>query len=227
MNSKGRVDSVPEPHSASLKLRVGAVAGFFSVTFLIPAFLLLPTIIGAFDPSGVDRGLSQLASHRTLALVCQNCFALWDIAFIIFIWCVVSMAQPNGSLAWLGAVLTTVASGMDMLVAASLITAARFVAPLAPVDPAMHAAGSTLLWFASVIDSSEGYPQGIGFLALGIAAWRGQRCPKWLAITAVLIGAVSWPPWPQFAYIYAILNVIWVSGMSILLWRTAATREGS
>jgi len=137
--------NVPRSHSASPNLRVGAIAGFFSLAFFIPAFLLLPTIIQAFDPSAVDRGLAQLASHRISAVVCQNCFALWDIAFIVFIWPVATMARPAGrSLAWLGALLTTVSSALDVLVAASLITVTRFIAPHAATDPAMHAAASAL-----------------------------------------------------------------------------------
>jgi hypothetical protein len=220
-----RMDNAPRPHSASPNLRVGAIAGFFSIAFSIPAFLLVPTISQALDPSAVDRGFAQLASHRTLALVCQNCWALWDIASIVFIWPVAAMARPAGrSLAWLGALLTTVSSAMDVLVAASLITATRFIAPHAATDPAMHAAGSALLGFASVIDSGEGYLGSIGFLALGVSAWRGQWCPRWLAVIAVVIGAMPLPPWPQFAgiylyYLWHILAVIWVTGMSILLWR--------
>ncbi len=219
------MDNASRAHSASPNLRVGAISGFFSVAFFIPAFLLLPTIIQALDPSTVDRGLAQLASHRTLALVCQNCWGLWDIGFIVFIWPVAAMAGPAGrSLAWLGALLTTISWAMDVLVAASLITATRFIAPHAATDPAMHAAGSALLGFASVIDGGEGYPGSIGFLALGVAAWRGQWCPKWLAVIGFVIGAVSLPPWPPFAYMYLyyltdILTVIWVTGLSILLWR--------
>jgi hypothetical protein len=194
---------------------------------------LLPTIIEAVDPSAVDRGLAQLALHRTLALVCQNCWALCDIGFIVFILPVAAMARAGGrSLAWLGALLTTVAWAMDLLVVASVLTVTRFIAPHAASDPAMHAAGTSLLGFASVIDGGEGYLESIGFLALGVAAWRGQWCPKWLAVIGVVFGAVTLPPWPPVAYMYLyyltnILTVVWVAGMSILLWRRGGTFDTS
>jgi hypothetical protein len=145
--------------------------GIFSLALFIPAFLLLPTIMDVLDPSAVDRGLALLVSHRTLAFVCQNCWALCDIGFIVFIWPVVAMAWPAGrSLAWLGALLTTVSWAMDLLVVAAVITATRFIAPHAATDPATHATGSALLGFASVVDGGEGYLESIGFLALGVAA---------------------------------------------------------
>jgi hypothetical protein len=47
-----------------------------------------------------------------------------------------------------------------------------------------------------------------------------------------VIGAVTLPPWPPFAYTFLyyltnILTVIWVTGMSILLWRRGRTLDTS
>jgi hypothetical protein len=78
--------NVPRSHSASPNLRVGAIAGFFSLAFFIPAFLLLPTIIQAFDPSAVDRGLAQLASHRISAVVYFILTVIWVTGMSILLW---------------------------------------------------------------------------------------------------------------------------------------------
>ncbi len=47
--------------------------------------MLFPKISDALSSESIDLGLTELASHATLALGCQELFAVADIAMMVFL----------------------------------------------------------------------------------------------------------------------------------------------
>ncbi len=58
-------------------------------------------------------------------------------------------------------------------------------------------------------------------MIFGLEAWRGQWCPKWLGVVAIIVGVVSFPsldtviPLPFLVTYYSVnaLTVLWVVGI--------------
>jgi hypothetical protein len=87
-------------------LRLSAIAAFLGATCWMTAATLFPTISDALDPTALDHGLAELASHTAAATTCQHLFAVSDIALIVFMFGLAYLAPPpRQSLAWLGAFL--------------------------------------------------------------------------------------------------------------------------
>ena len=206
-------------------LRVPAVAGFAGTVGYLAASAVFPRISDALNSAAIDHGLTELASHPTLALVCQQLFAVADIALIVFLFGLAALAQPPlRSLAWLGSFLFSVSFALDVLVAASVVAVTMLIAPRAAQDPAFHAAGTATLGFASVLDFRESFLWMAGSILLGATAWHGRYWPRWLAGIAILNGILSAPYLPFFLSFILdnIVFAIWVLGMSVILWRREA-----
>ena len=206
----------------SHEFRLPAVAGFVAALCYGSAYLFFPKISDALNPDALDLGLSQLAAHPTLALVCQQLFAVADIAMIVFLFGLAALARPPlRALAWLGCFLFSLSFALDLLVVASVISATNLIAPHAAHDPTLHAAGIATLGFASAIDFREGYLWLTAPILLGVAAWRSHSWPRWLAVAAVLTGLLSFPYLPFFvsSVIGNIVFLAWVLGLSVLLWQ--------
>jgi hypothetical protein len=206
----------------SYRLRIPAIAGFIGIVCFITAFILFPSISDALNYTAIDHGLTELASHPTLALVCQQLFAVADIAFIIFLFGLASLAQPRyRPLAWLGSFLYSISFALDLIVVAAVLAVTTFIAPRAAQDPILHASGTAILGFASVIDFRESFLWTTASVLLGVAAWQGRHWPRWLAGAAILNGILSAPYLPLFASLVLgnIVFAIWVLGMSVTLWQ--------
>ena len=134
------------PPTISHGLRLSAIAGFLGVVCWVTAAVLFPTISDALDPTALDHGLAELALHSGVAMVCQHLFAVSDVAMIVFLFGLASIAS-GPSLTWLGAFLLCINFALDVFVAASVITVNQLIAPHAGTDPAMHAAGIAILGF--------------------------------------------------------------------------------
>jgi hypothetical protein len=210
-------------NSSGNELRVPAVAGFVAAIFYASAYTLFSKISDALDPGAIDHGLIQLAAHPTLTLVCQQMFAVADIAMIVFLFGLASVVQaPFRSPAWLGSFLYGLSFALDVLVVGSVVATTTLIAPRAALDPAMHAAGIATLGFASVLDFREGFLWMSGSIVLGATAWRGKYWPRWLAGMAILNGVLATPYLPNFfsTVLGNITFTIWVVGMSVILWRS-------
>lgn len=210
------------PRNVSYEFRVPAVAGFVAAACYVAAYTLFPKIADALNSASIDLGLAELATHPTVALVCQQLFAVADIAMIVFLFGLASFARPPlRSLAWLGSFLFGLSFALDLLVVGSVVSATMLIAPHADKDPALHAAGIAILGFASVLDFREGFLWMAASIVLGIAAWRGRYWPRWLAGAAILNGLLAAPYLPFFvsAVIGNIVFAIWVLGLSTILWR--------
>jgi hypothetical protein len=209
----------------SNEFRVAAVAGVVGAVCYAAASIVFPKISDALNPTSIDHGLAELAAHSTLAMVCQQLFAVADIAMIVFLFGLAALAKPPvRSIAWLGSFLFSISFALDLLVVGLVVAATMFIAPHAARDPALHAAGTATLGFASVLDFREGFLWVAGSILLGGTAWRGQYWPRWLAGAAILNGILAAPYLPFFvaSVIGNIVFIIWVLGMSVILWRQKA-----
>jgi hypothetical protein len=216
---ESQVYSMPTPG-----LRLSAVAAFLGATCWMTAAMLFPAMSDALDPTALDHGLAELVSHPAAATMCQHLFAVSDIALIVFMFGLASLAPPpRRSLAWLGAFLFGTSFALDVTVAARVIGVTQFIAPHAAADSAMHAAGIATLGVAAVVDFREDFLWMAGSFLLGGAAWHGRYWPRWLAGLAVLNGILSFPylPFSMF-FISAVVFTIWVLGMGVTLWQRGA-----
>jgi len=221
--SDSKIPAAPSP--VSYEFRVPAAAGFVGAVCYVAAFILFPKISDALSSESIDLGLTELASHVTLALVCQQLFAVADIAMMVFLFGLAALARPPlRSLAWLGSFLFSLSFALDLLVVGSVVATTTLIAPRAAHDPALHAAGIATLGFASVLDSREGFLWLAASIFLGVAAWQGRYWPRWLAVGAILNGLLALPYLPFFvSYVLGnIVFTIWVLGMSTILWRQKA-----
>jgi hypothetical protein len=211
----------PVPAS-SRRLRVPAIAGLIGIVLYSAAYTVFSSISDALNPAAIDHGLAELASKPTLALVCQQMFAVADIALIVFLFGVAALARPAlRSLAWLGCFLFSISFALDLLVAASIVAVTTLIAPHAAGDPSFHAAGTATLGFASVIDFRESFLWTAGSILIGAAAWRGNYWPRWLAAIAILNGILAAPYLPYFLSVVLgnLVFAVWVISMSVILWR--------
>lgn len=219
-SSASRISASPPP--VSRELRVPAIAGFIGAACYSAAYVLFPKISDALDPAAIDHGLAELAQHSTTALVCQQLFAVADIALIVFLFGLAALARPPWrSVAWLGSFLFSLSFALDLLVVASVVSATSFIAPRAAQDPALHAAGIATLGFASTLDFREAFLWMAASILLGIAAWRSHSWPRWLALAAILNGLFSAPGLPFFvSTVFGnIVFAVWVLSLSTILWR--------
>jgi hypothetical protein len=135
---------------------------------------------------------------------------------------------PWRSVAWLGASLAALNGALDLVLDAALITVTRFVAPHAVTDPAMRAVGIAMLGFGATIDEWQSYLGPLGFVLLGLAAWRGSYWPKWIAGMAIANGAVllvdrmpSIAQWLGTFYFEQVFAAAWTTSLCVVLWLEA------
>jgi hypothetical protein len=224
--------------ASSGETRVAAVAGFISSAAFVPAFLLIPAILPGMDPTAIARGLAQFAAHRGVAVACQSFWAISDLASIFLIVAVVQLTEvADHAWARMGSLLWAISRIFDVVVAASFISVATFLAPAAATDPMMRAAGAATISFASVLDRMGGYIGGAGELLIGLTLWRSAKCPKWLAALTLFLGladvlpdsAFNWLPFAAEFYPINGLTTLWLFVLSLLLWRgaTSVTASGT
>jgi hypothetical protein len=222
--------------------RIGAVAGIVGSLLAMVGNLLHPAPpIG--DPEGVAQTIAQSERWVPVHLVIV-------VGLILMLGALVAISRSieggvPGALAQLGSVAAVAGVTVGLVDVIVDGVAAKYLADAWEAAPPEEAAAALRVVLAeeainfAVASLFNILFAGVTFILLGLAvAWSGDY-PRWLGWMVVVAGVGSVPVGLVQAYtgesigftriatiIFPTLITLWVVGMSVLLWRKAASTSG-
>jgi hypothetical protein len=231
--SKGKEGSI---------LRIGSVAGIVGALLAMVGNLLHPaTPIG--DPEGVARTIAESEAWVFVHLVIV-------VGLILVLGGLAAISRSvegglPGALAWLGSVAAVAGVTVGVVLVIVDGVAAKHLADAWEAAPPKEAAAALRVVLAeeainfALAALFNILFAGVTFILFGLAvAWSGEY-PGWLGWVVVVAGVGSVPVGLVQAYtgesigltriatiILPTIITLWVAGMSVLVWRKAASTSG-
>ena len=229
-----------ERREEGVLLRIGSVAGIVGALLAMAGNLLHPaTPIG--DPEGVARTIAESETWVPVHLVIV-------VGLIVMLSGLVAISRSieggvPGALAWLGSIAAVAGVTVGVVLVIVDGVAAKHLADAWEAAPPEEAAAALRVVLAeeainfALAALFNILFAGVTFILLGLAvAWSGEY-PGWLGWVVVGVGSV--PVGLVQAYtgesigftriatiIFPTIITLWVAGMSVLMWRKAASTSG-
>ena len=242
MRIKESVEITPTGREEGSIFQIGSVAGILGSLLAMVGNLLHPaTPIG--DPEGVARAIAQSETWVLVHLVIV-------VGLILMLGGLVAISHSiegggPGALAQLGSVAAVAGVTVGVvLVIVDGVAAKHLADAWAAAPPEEAAAALRVVLAEEAINFALAALfnilfAGVTFILLGLAVAWSSEYPGWLGWVVVVAGVGSVPVGLVQAYtgesigftriatiIFPTIITLWVVGMSVLVWRKAASRRG-
>lgn len=214
--------------------RIGAAAGFVSAALLIALFNVFPSIPA--PNKGIDAIAASAATDRGAHLLAAYLGALLSGAIVVFgasLATALRRSDVRGDGWWILALAgITIVSAIGMVADAFVIVLVRAVG---------HGVGGDSLWLAYGGDHWLGTLMGVPFAVFLLGVGMGSRAtrllPPWLSWSAIVLTAplvlgagsvtgdeVDGGPIGTVLLLGYVGLLVWMIGVSVMLWRRPAIR---